>query len=96
MYEIPSVTASEAGLALTPSSQPLKTFQQRKALEKYQLKRQRHRQEQLDAGIAEIDVQESDEEVEPEWEEEDADKAEVGVWGEGGGLEGWRAGGGLM
>lgn len=55
---------------------PLKTFKQRDAIRKYQQKRQRHRQEQLDAGIAEIDVQESDEEVEPDWEDEDADKAE--------------------
>ncbi|GMH77069.1 hypothetical protein TrST_g4088 [Triparma strigata] len=55
---------------------PLKTFDEREAIRKYQQKRHRHRQEQLDAGIAEIDIQESDEEVEPDWEDDDADKAE--------------------
>ncbi|GMH49972.1 hypothetical protein TL16_g00661 [Triparma laevis f. inornata] len=55
---------------------PLKTFDEREAIRKYQQKKQRHRQEQLDAGIAEIDIQESDEEVEPDWEDQDADKAE--------------------
>eukprot|EP00518_Triparma_eleuthera_P018299 CAMPEP_0197558898 /NCGR_PEP_ID=MMETSP1320-20131121/20178_1 /TAXON_ID=91990 /ORGANISM="Bolidomonas sp., Strain RCC2347" /LENGTH=394 /DNA_ID=CAMNT_0043120267 /DNA_START=105 /DNA_END=1286 /DNA_ORIENTATION=- len=55
---------------------PRKTYDQRQAIKKYHQKRQRNRQDQLDAGIAEIDIQESDEEVEPDWEDKDADKAE--------------------
>ena len=47
---------------------PRKTYDQRQAIKKYHQKRQRNRQDQLDAGIAEIDIQESDEEVEPDWE----------------------------
>ena len=55
---------------------PLRTYEERKKWRKYYEKREENKKHQLDAGIAEVDVVESDEEVEPEWTEENADEAE--------------------
>jgi ankyrin repeat protein len=55
---------------------PLKTYEERKKHMKYLQARAENRQHQLDAGVPEIDVVESDEEIDPEWEDEHADEAE--------------------
>lgn len=56
--------------------EPLKTYYEKRRIAANAASRKKRREEQLDAGIAEIDLVLSDEEVDPDWTEEDSDKAE--------------------
>ena len=57
-------------------NEPLKTYAEKLYIEAKAMSRKKRREEQLDAGVAEIDLVLSDEEVDPDWTEADSDKAE--------------------
>jgi len=56
--------------------EPLKSYSEKMHLQAKAERRKKQREDQLDAGIAEIDLVLSDEEVEPDFTDDDADKAE--------------------